>query len=231
MHVHVRDERDRHSLDVERYRAAARAILKRVGDGLVIQVTTESCGVYRRDQQMQVVRELCPEAVSVALREICPAEEAEADAADFYAWMDDAGIMAQHILYSTDDLARFGELRSRGVIPGDRNFLLFVLGRYASDLTGDPDGLSAFIDAVPADCEWAVCCFGRTESAAVNLAAVNGGHARVGFENNLHLADGNVAANNAALIAQAAAVARDSGRSLATAADVRRLLAPAGQPK
>jgi uncharacterized protein (DUF849 family) len=231
MHLHVRDERDRHSLEVERYRAATKAIHKRVGDGLVVQVTTESCGVYRREQQMQVVRELRPEAVSVALREICPAGEAEADAAEFYAWMDDAGIMAQHILYSTEDLARFSELRSRGLIPGDRNFLLFVLGRYTSDLTGDPDELSAFIDGVPADCEWAVCCFGRTESAAVRFAAVNGGHARVGFENNLHLPDGSLAANNAALVVQAAAAARSGGRSLATAAGARRLLAGPGQPK
>ena len=43
-----------------------------VGDSLVIQVTTESCGLYGPQEQMGLVRELRPEAVSLSIGEIIP---------------------------------------------------------------------------------------------------------------------------------------------------------------
>jgi len=224
LHVHVRDDAGGHSLDVDRYREAMRAISDRVGDDIIVQVTTESCGIYSRDEQMRVVRELVPEAVSVALREICPDENAEKEAAEFYAWMHKAGIMAQHILYSAAEVRRFCALRDRGLIPVERPFLLLVLGRYTSDLTGNPAELGAFLEVLPEpDCEWAVCCFGKTELEAARLALGQGGHARVGFENNLLTPDGTIAADNAELVGLAAAMAGKAGRPPADADQVRRL--------
>jgi uncharacterized protein (DUF849 family) len=224
MHVHVRDERQAHSLDVERYRAATAAIRERVGDEMIIQVTTEACGIYRAGQQMSMVRELGPEAVSLALAELCPDEESEARAADFYSWLQAEHIMVQHILYSLDELRRFAELRNKGVIPDRRPFVLVVLGKYASDLTGDPHELGAFADAIARDITWAVCCFGSTEREAAATAAASGGHARVGFENNLLLTDGSVAPDNAALVSQAVIAVKESGRPIATAGQVREML-------
>lgn len=225
MHVHVRDDAGGHSLDVDRYRAAITAIRQRVGDRLVIQVTTEACGIYTPEQQVQVVRELKPEAVSVALREMCSGSSQEAAAREFYRFMCGEGIMAQHILYSADDVRRFVSLRQRGVIPDARPFVLFVLGRYSDDLVGDPAELDSMLAALTDDVAWAVCCFGTTEQDAAMKAAVSGGHARVGFENNLQLPDGGTAPDNAALVALAARSARQCERPLATADDVRRMLA------
>lgn len=224
MHVHVRDDRGRHTLDVGRYRDALAAIRKAVGDHLVVQVTSEACGVYSPAQQMAMVRDLCPEAVSVALGEFCPDDAALGEAAVFYTWMQDAGIMAQHILYSADEVRRFEALRRDGVIPDKRPFTLFVLGRYTSDLTGDVADLGGFAAEAADDTTWAVCCFGRTEQPAVAAAAVAGGHARVGFENNLQLPDGSVAGDNAALVRLAVDAGLAAGREPATAAAVRKLL-------
>ena len=78
IHVHVRDPRGRHSLDTEEYRRVSVAIKDRVGEKLVVQVTTEACGIYSRYEQMAMVRDLKPEAISVAVREICPDAAAEA---------------------------------------------------------------------------------------------------------------------------------------------------------
>ena len=52
-----------------------------------------------------------------------------------------------------------------------------------------------------------------------------GGHSRVGFANNLLLADGHTAPDNAALVAQARAGAAAIGRHAATGAEARALLA------
>jgi uncharacterized protein (DUF849 family) len=219
IHVHVRDDAGAHSLDAGRYREAIAAIRARVDDRLVIQVTTEACGVYAPAEQMAMVRELEPEAVSVALREFNPDEEA--DAAAFYRWLTDAGIFAQHILYSPEDVTRFEALRTAGVIRDATPFVLYVLGRYSDDLVGDVSELPAFVDAAGDDVAWAVCSFGNTEQRAAAAAAGAGGHVRVGFENNLLLPGGQTAEDNGALVTVAAAEAGD--RPLATAADVRAM--------
>ena len=87
IHVHVRNTVGHHSLDVDEYRRVLAAIQARVGDSLVAQVTTEACGIYSKYEQMAMVRDLKPEAISIALREICPDSVAEREAAEFYAWL------------------------------------------------------------------------------------------------------------------------------------------------
>ena len=52
-----------------------------------------------------------------------------------------------------------------------------------------------------------------------------GGHARVGFENNLRMPDGREAADNTALVAAACNAAAESGRAVANADTVRELFA------
>ena len=52
-------------------------------------------------------------------------------------------------------------------------------------------------------------------------AHASGGHVRIGFENNILLADGSTASDNAALIAQFTASIRESKRRPATVDEVR----------
>ena len=52
IHLHVRDQQGRHSLDADLYRDAIAAIRKQVGDELVIQITTEAVGIYKPDEQI-----------------------------------------------------------------------------------------------------------------------------------------------------------------------------------
>ncbi len=222
IHLHVRSEQGGHSLDVGRYRQSMRAIRDATGDQLVIQVTSEACGVYTPAQQMAMVKELHPEAVSLALKELCAAEEDVAGAAEFFAWLDAEKIMPQYILYSADEVRRFESLRTRGVIPQTSPFVLFVLGRYASNLTGEVSDLPEFIAAAADDTAWAVCCFGQTEHLAVGKACVLGGHARVGFENNLLLADGTPAATNGELVRLAVQAGREASRQPASADEIRQ---------
>ena len=126
--------------------------------------------------------------------------------------------------YSAEDVARFEALRQKGVIPGERPFALFVLGRYAENLTGKVTELEPMVNAVTDDVAWSVCCFGSAEHDAVLAAMKQGGHARVGFENNLLLPDGAQAQSNDELVRLATAAAQAHGRQIATADDVRNLL-------
>jgi len=224
IHLHVRDEQNAHSLDPDRYRAAIGAIHARIGNHLIVQVTTEACGRYTPEQQMAMVRELQPEAVSLALQELCPDESHESVAAEFFAEMQAHDVMGQYILYSPEDVARLSDLRQRGIVPDARPFVLFVLGRYSDSLTGDPGLLGHYVEELQADATWMVCCFGDAENQAAAEAAGMGGHARVGFENNLRLPDGTTAPDNAALVRLAAISGADENRRVASADDVRQML-------
>ena len=222
LHLHVRDDAGRHSLDAGRYRQAMAAIRESVGDKLVIQVTTEAVGQYTCEQQIALVRELKPEAVSLALREICPLDTEEQIAAEFFAWMRSENIWPQYILYSVDDVLRFDDMRQRGVFADDAPFAMFVLGEYANAVPGKVADLTAMLAATNADqYPWAVCCFGQNENVVMLAATAQGGHVRLGFENNLHLPEGTLAADNAALIHRYVADSHASKRSPASADEVR----------
>jgi uncharacterized protein (DUF849 family) len=224
IHLHIRDRNGGHLLDADGYRAAMTAIEAKVGRALVIQPTTEAVGIYDRHQQMALVRALRPEHVSMAVRELIPDEAAESQAAAFLGWAKDAHVAVQHILYDVADVHRFVALKRRGIIPGHVAPVLFVLGRYVDGQQSDPLELLPFIETWRAAGEagaWGVCAFGRREAAVGAAAAGLGGHVRVGFENNFHLADGGIAPNNAALVRAMAELAGRIGRPLATADDLR----------
>jgi 3-keto-5-aminohexanoate cleavage enzyme len=225
LHLHIRDAEGRHSLDVEGYREALRCVRAAVGDTMVLQVTSEAAGRYRAHEQIALVRELRPEAVSVGLREIDQPEIGEGGLADFFADLSRHGVMTQVILYDAADLRRWQALRAAGTVPDAPWFLLFVLGRYSRTQTSSPRDLLPFLKDHHGTEPWAMCAFGAAEHACAAAAAAFGGHVRVGFENNLLLKDGTQAPGNAALVAQAAELARCLGRPLATADDVRRRFA------
>lgn len=223
MHMHVRTPEGKHLLDAHAYRLALDAVRAEVGERVLVQVTSEAAGVYRAGQQMAMVRELRPRAVSVGLREIAVPEVPEAELADFLGWLAAERIMTQIILYDAADVRRWQDLRARGLAPAGAWSTLFVLGRYSAGQVSSPRDLLPFLEAYDDSLPWAVCAFGREEHACVTTAAALGGHMRVGFENNLTLRDGSRAAGNAALVAQAVEGARTLGRPVADADQARAI--------
>lgn len=228
IHLHVRDAEGRHSLDIGLYHDAMQAIRGEVGDGLVIQVTSESVGRYGPREQMEMVRGLRPEAVSMAVRELFSGDVPEPEVAAFLAECHEQRIVIQFILYDDADVLNYVALRRRGVIAERRHWVLFVLGRYTGGQSTFEDLLpmhSAWRSAreVTEDVPWAICAFGARECECAMAAAALGGHVRIGFENNLFLPDGRLARDNAELIASFAEVAGLLGHRLSTAGEMRAL--------
>lgn len=224
LHLHVRDADGRHTLDPQRYREALDAIHERVADELLLQVTTEAVGRYSPREQIEVVRELVPEAVSLSVRELAAAGEAVI--AEFDRWMRDQDVLPQWILYSLEDLALLNDWIGRGVLSGASYPVLFVLGRYGPGLDATPAMLEPFLDSFEGH-SWMACAFGSSETAIMRIVADAGGHARIGFENNLLDDRGMPAADNAALVRPLADYLHTSARRpLATAARAREILRP-----
>jgi len=207
IHAHVRDADQVHVLDAGLYSELIAELAREIPD-MAVQITTEAVGRYSPEEQRAVMRAVGPEMVSVALREMIP-DAGTDEAARFYAWAHEAEISVQHILYAPDEVTRLAALAADGIVPRDDMQLLFVLGRYARDQESDPADLQPFLDALTAtglSADWAVCAFGRGETAALGAAFKAGGKARVGFENSLWNADGSVAVDNAERVRAIAAL-------------------------
>lgn len=206
IHLHVRRADATHSLEVADYEPAIAAVRKAVGNALVLQLTTEAVGIYQPAQQIATVRALRPEAASVAVRELAPDADALPAAHEFFHWMHREHVVAQYILYDAADVRRYASLRANGVIPEGRHWVLFVLGRYSAGQKSSPLDLLPFLAAwdemglAQSGVEWAVCAFGKQEADCAAAAVMLGGHARIGFENNMTLPDGATAPDNAALL-------------------------------
>ncbi len=230
LHLHVRDDDGRHSLDADRYRAAIDAIRDRVGDRLLLQVTTEAGGRYGAAEQMAHARALSPEALSIAVRELFGDARQVDEATAFLAELHDRGARVQYIVYDAADLARFLALHERGTVPQRTPHVLFVLGAYADQRAGRPAELPPLVAALPPGWPWSVCAFGDDELHCVVTGALLGGHVRVGFENNLHREDGAPAADNASLVTACRAALEALGMRLATLDETRELFSDARRP-
>jgi len=228
IHLHVRDAEGRHCLDPEAYRAAIASICEAVGDRLVLQITSESLGRYSPAEQRAAVLRTNPEAVSLALRELAPEAADEKDFGDFLGKLKQMRVHPQIILYTPAEAERLGAMLKQGLIPFDRLSVLYALGRFALTRTAIPRDLLPFLaPEAPRFHAWSVCAFGRRETACVTAAALLGGHARVGFENNLALPSGERAASNADLVGAAAHGLEAVGLQTQTADGLREEVAAA----
>lgn len=202
LHLHVREDDGTHSLDAGRYRETL-AELRSTVPALDIQITTEAAGIFDVAAQYDCLRLVQPAWASIAVREMARAPEL---AERVYALCADQSTLVQHILYDAADAELLQDWQARGVVRAGQEERLLVLGRYATGQESRPADLDAFPET---HAPWMVCAFGRREHDCLLAAARRGADVRVGFENSLTDADGNIWPNNAASVA--ALVARLKG--------------------
>ncbi|MBV9287305.1 MAG: 3-keto-5-aminohexanoate cleavage protein [Hyphomicrobiales bacterium] len=228
IHLHVRDRDGAHVLDPEAYRAATSRICSAVGDRLIVQITSEAMGRYQRADQEAAILATNPEAVSLSLREFAPDEARERDFAHFLIRLKEKRVWPQFILYTPEEAQRLAGMHKRGVIPFEAPSALYVLGRFMLVRAAAPADLLPFLAPdMPRFAPWGACAFGRREAACVTAAALLGGQARVGFENNCLLPSGEQAGSNAELVAVVAKGLSTLGYALESADGLRDEIAMA----
>jgi len=196
LHLHVRDDAGRHSLDPGRY-AEALAELARAVPAMRVQITTESAGVFGVEDQLSCLTRLKPRWASVSVREIA---RDPALAPRLYAACAANGTEVQHILYDAEDAALLADWQARGIVRPGQDSTILVLGRYATGQLARPADIGPLLAAKPPG-RWMLCAFGPAEHACLLEAARCGGDLRVGFENNLLRADGMPLRDNADSVA------------------------------
>ena len=223
LHAHVRGSNDEHVLDAGLYRELLAELSTQVPE-MLVQVTSEAVGVYSPQQQVDCIKAVTPQMSSMSLREITSNFEHTALATEFFAWCDEHDVHLQHIVFSAEELQHFFNYRDQGIIPASHRCVLFVLGRYSVNFQSEPSDLDSFLQHDLSSMDWFCCAFGHQEQACMTAAIKAGGHARVGFENNLYLPNGEVADSTSALISSLVGSLHDAGDQPASSEQAAQLL-------
>lgn len=123
----------------------------------------------------------------------------------------DAGMM---------DEARYLHRKGLIALPAHFDFVLGVPGALAAR----EDALDYLLTQLPEGSTWCVAGIGRFELPMVEAAARRGGHARVGFEDNVFLSKGVLAKGSFELVEAAAEIARRHGRRVVRPSEARAIL-------
>jgi 3-keto-5-aminohexanoate cleavage enzyme len=99
----------------------------------------------------------------------------------------------------------------------------FVMG-VNGGISGTLRDFSFLRGSIPADATYTVAGIGRYEFPLAVAAIIDGGHVRVGFEDNTMIAKGKMANSNGELVEKVVRLAKELGREIANPAEAREIL-------
>ncbi len=113
-------------------------------------------------------------------------------------------------------------LNKKGYIksPMHFNFVMGVNGGISADLRD----FVFMRESIPAGSTYTVSGIGRNEFPLAMMSIIDGGHVRVGFEDNVYLSKGVMANSNCELVEKVVRLAKELGREIATPAEAREIL-------
>ena len=250
VHVHARDDDGGWTADPARYAQVVRAVRKAVPDVLISITSIRPAGVPV-DTLLDLLEILTgdpftrPDLISVNLGHIVawePAPERRSRQTVHFpnAYEEIASLLAacaRHDIRPELGLMDLGfisnavALLQDGRLPPDPWFLIeldspaYGAGAQVAPATvANYEALTAALrEQIPA-ARWAAHGQGIAGYAVIGRALADGAHARVGFEDAIHLPDGRLAASNADQVTWAISAARRVGREPASYADARAIL-------
>ena len=133
-----------------------------------------------------------------------------------------AGVKPEFEIFDTGDLHMLKSFIDQGIVH-QPIMAQFVLGvRFGA--TAVPATMAYLVSQLPVDCVWSGFGIGRMEFPMVGQAHLLGGHVRVGMEDNLYIAKGELVRDNAQLVERAVIIVESLGGSIASTGEARRIL-------
>ncbi len=222
-HDHARDAEQKPTLDIEVYKANARAI-KAAAPEVILQLSTGARAGKDWEARAKPIR-LLPEMGSFTTgSNNLPGivYENSPPFIDFLATVyRETGVKPEIEVFETGMIANALFLQKKGNLHPPLHFD-FVLGAPGS-MPGTVKNLQFLSESIPAGSTWCVAGIGRAEIPLSAAAIAMGGHVRVGLEDNLLLPDGSPA-SNPLLVEKIVRIAREIGREIATPEEARIIL-------
>lgn len=230
VHVHVRDDEHRPTLDPGRLRETVAAL--HAETGLVVQLSTGGSVHDPLEHRLRVL-DAEPDSCSLTMGTTNFGDDVFLNpwpfVCELYQLSQERGVVPEFELFDLGQVTSLRRLLDRYGLPaGGKVHVDFVMG-VPGGMPGTAAALVAGVAALPPETtSWSATGIGRT-TLPVALAALSmGGHLRVGMEDVLTLARGVPVDHNAQLVERVVRLGELAQRSPMTPAEARSLLAIGG---
>jgi uncharacterized protein (DUF849 family) len=230
IHVHIRDDDARPTLDPARLRDTVQAL--RQSTNLIVQLSTGGAVTDPYEHRLRVL-DAEPDACSLTCGTVNFGDDVFMNPWPFmvelYQSTQQLGIVPEFELFDLGQVTALHRLLDRYGPPyGGHVHCDLVMG-VPGGMPGDTRTLVAAVQALPEGATWSATGVGRTSLPVMYAALASGGHLRVGMEDTLTYRKGEPVTANVQLVERAAILARLAQRDPMAADEARRFLGIRGR--
>lgn len=240
VHIHVRDpETGKASMDLELYRETVGRI-RETGSDIVINLTTGPGGRFipgdvepidfaagtslkAPETRMQHIADLLPDICTLDVATLNFGEHAMVNVPKHLRAMADRakelGVTPELEVFDSGHVLLAKQLIKEGHLKSPALFQLCLGVPWGAPAT--PEGMAFMKSLLPEDAMWSAFGISRGEFPMVAQATMLGGHTRVGLEDNLYMARGEMAKSNAQLVERAVQIIESIGGEVADPSEAR----------
>ena len=213
IHVHIRDDGARPTLDLARLKDTVQAL--RAATALIVQLSTGGAVTDAFADRLAVL-DAQPDACSLTCGTVNFGDEVFMNPWPFirelYARTKELRVVPEFEMFDLGHVATLHRLLDElGEPHGGRVHCDLVMG-VPGGMPGDTATLVSAVEALPAGSSWSATGIGRSSLPVMFAALSAGGHLRVGMEDTTSYSKGRKVASNAELVQRAAALAELSQR-------------------
>jgi 3-keto-5-aminohexanoate cleavage enzyme len=225
IHLHVRYDDGKPTQDKNRFKEIIEAIKKECPD-VIIQPSTGGAVGMTNDERLQPT-ELNPEMATLDCGTLNFGgddifENTENTIKYFGKKMIERGIKPELEVFDKSMIDMALRLQKKGFIALPMHFD-FVMG-VNGGISGELRDFVFMRGSIPADATYTVAGIGRYEFPLAMAAIIDGGHVRVGFEDNVFISKGVLAKSNGELVEKVVRMAKELGREIANPDEARKIL-------
>jgi 3-keto-5-aminohexanoate cleavage enzyme len=226
IHVHIRDDDHRPTLDLGRLTDTVAAL--REHSHLVVQLSTGGSVHDPLDDRLRVL-DAAPESCSLTMGTVNFGDDVFLNPwpfiTDLYQLSQEREVVPEFELFDLGHVAALHRLLKQHGLPYGGRVHCDLVMNVPGGMPGTADALVAAVNALPAETtSWSATGIGRSSLTVALAALAKGGHLRVGMEDTLTLARGVPVEHNDQLVARAAELGRVVQREPMTPDDARELL-------
>jgi 3-keto-5-aminohexanoate cleavage enzyme len=226
IHVHIRDDEHKPTLDIGRLTDTVAALRERTD--LVVQLSTGGSVHDPLDRRLRVL-DAEPDSCSLTMGTTNFGDDVFSNPWPFitelYQLSQEREVVPEFELFDLGHVASLQRLLGKFGLPyGGRVHVDLVMG-VPGGMPGTADALVAAVNALPSEVtSWSATGIGRSTLAVALAALSKGGHLRVGMEDVLTLAKGEPVEHNEQLVERAVRLGEIAQRVYMTPSEARELL-------
>jgi 3-keto-5-aminohexanoate cleavage enzyme len=228
VHVHIRDDAARPTLDLGRLRATVAAL--RDSTDLIVQLSSGGAVTDPESDRLAVL-DAGPEMASCTMGTVNFGDDVFLNrwqfVVDLHTRMQERGIVPEYEIFDLGHLAALQRLLGRYGLPAGGHVHVDLVMGVPGGMPGTTEALVACVGAMrdlPEGTTFSATGIGRTAVPVLLASLSAGGHLRVGMEDTITYAKDQPVDSNAQLVARAAAFARLAQRPPMSPTEARALL-------